>query len=289
MKQFFDGFAINKVCVSLKKHPTAELLNFVRQPARILHRRQTSAVVVRVDFDQLLDPNVPVMRPVQPVEVVPLVIVPDHIPGPGEAQPARIVSRRKSANDELQLEIDPSFQELLAGWKKVKPVVPIDLAIPKPDENTDDTPAAMAPNLLGPDPKPDENNDDFVAISEYSVQDLIEPESQEEESAVKNVVPTTSKASSKIEHVQEIGCSGIEPKQSTPPVADSNEKNPRMEKPLPKLIPIRNENKSNTASADAQNAMPNLALDPRGYLEYLTKRIEELDKGTTIQTNMEKK
>lgn len=61
----------------------------------------------------------------------------------------------------------------------------------------------------------------------------------------------------------------------------------KTKKPLPELIPIRNE--LTIASENSQESVPNLALEPLAYVEYIRKKIARMRGVLSDQTNVVKK
>lgn len=108
----------------IERNRAAELLSLVTAPARIIKRRNTAAVDKRVEMHQILDPNVPTMKPFQPVQHVELTKqAPIHT--------ARVLSRRQTVDEMIQLDLDDDFQELLSQPAHVVNVSdqPIDLTM----------------------------------------------------------------------------------------------------------------------------------------------------------------
>lgn len=92
LKQFFDGFALGKLTVTIKRHPQTEFLLNVKAPARIIARRKTIAVDEKVEMNQILD----TVEPVIPIRA------------------ARVITRRNTTiMDHPDLEPFPFFNEVL--------------------------------------------------------------------------------------------------------------------------------------------------------------------------------
>lgn len=90
-KQFFDGFALQKLTVTIKQHPQTEFLLNVRAPPRIIFRRKTIAVDEKVEMNQIVD----VVEPVVPIRA------------------ARIINRRNTTAVN-RVEPVPIFDEMLS-------------------------------------------------------------------------------------------------------------------------------------------------------------------------------
>lgn len=205
LADFFDGFRINKLCVSITKLPQTELLSLVKAPARIIHRRKTTAVDEPVTLEQILDPP-----PIQPIEPI---------------RAARVVIRRKTTGDRDDIDLDTSFKELLTH------------------------PAKLMNDASQPLETP---------VEKYVQSNNAEPPSCAQSNARE--------------------CANI--LQSKSPTQ-------KTKKPLPELIPIRNE--LTIASENSQESVPNLALEPLAYVEYIRKKIARMRGVLSDQTNVVKK
>lgn len=84
LKRWFDGFAIEKLTLTIKRNPQAEVLAALQVPRRIIARRNTVAVDERVDL-QIIAPTP------QPVDEAP--------------KPARITQRRNTTAIEKAIEL----------------------------------------------------------------------------------------------------------------------------------------------------------------------------------------
>lgn len=127
MKDFYDSFCVNKLCVSIKKHPATELLSsLVKGPSRITKRRNTTAVDEKVNSEQIRDQNIPPNETVQKHEPV---------------RSARIVHRRNTDGVDPAIFCDPTFQDLLARTGQFVPdtTQPLDLRVNKePSDNSNE-------------------------------------------------------------------------------------------------------------------------------------------------------
>lgn len=313
MQDFFDGFCINKLVIGIKRNPAAEVLSLAKAPARIIKRRGTTAVDKSVEMHQILDPNVAPMEPFQPfshhepIEQVPVSV-------------SRVVSRRKTVDEKLELQLDPEFKELLS--RRV-PVVnagdhPIELGV-----NADSVPADDSTH------SEQGENGDLLPNTLSNPLHALEADASDQPLDLRvkaKIFQASNSAHSKHGENEEFAKTFSNsrperyvPRQLTFAVSPSNVPSPNQhvgicfestssiassssiavdcreqmlvnqdgpaeanlsKKPLPDLMPISNLENKENEQVES---IPNFATNPMQFAEYVRKSIEGLSDTTNIQ------
>lgn len=265
LKYFFDGFCVNPLTISIKRHPQTELLVNVRAPARIIARRNTLAVDKKVELDQILDPafQTALEEP---------------------AKPARIMARRNTvAVDKMErgsLEEDdgpsgPIERNTVQSVQSVLPLLNLDnrsssVRTPCIPRSIDFSHCTEDNNASA---KPAEKHS--TSIKNFPFQRSSDPApAQKFQSMVFNrSVPRTAFNPSLV-----LNTPFSEPNHS------NETENRRSIKKLPELIPLSQTPNSITGeistaietdndSENSSDTPPNLATHPNEYLKFLKKKL----------------